>query len=116
MIVVAISSYLFWPLEDPERYKIVWDKEKLAYKYEFLSNLELGDSIKRPNIIIMMAGDLGKAEVSIYGNSKVPTPNIDAIALEGVKFNEAYITSPIWPRIMDYEYEIDGTKYSFSNG
>lgn len=48
-----------------------------------------------PNIIIIMADDLGKSEVSAYGNSQVSTPHIDQIGKDGVTFNDAYVTSPV---------------------
>lgn len=48
-----------------------------------------------PNIIIIMADDLGKSEVSAYGSSEVLTPNIDQIGKDGVTFQDAYVTSPV---------------------
>ena len=94
-IMITGGSYLFWPLEDDEKYNIRWDQDKLAYKESFLNQIRVDEGVDRPNIIIIMADDLGKSEVSIYGNSNVPTPHIDSIALEGVNFTEGYITSPI---------------------
>ncbi|MEQ9422857.1 MAG: sulfatase-like hydrolase/transferase [Cyclobacteriaceae bacterium] len=91
----AIAVHLFWPLADSEKFKIEWDQEMIDFKQDYLANLSISDSVKRPNIIIMMADDLGKGEVSIYGHSRVPTPNIDAIGNDGVTFTEGYITSPI---------------------
>lgn len=49
----------------------------------------------RPNVIIIVADDLGKSEVSAYGKSEVETPNIDKIGANGVVFNDAYVTSPV---------------------
>ena len=95
LFLVSTGSYLFWPLEDADKYRISWDQEKISFKQNYLAQLQPNDSLNPPNIIILMADDLGKSEVSIYGNSNVPTPNIDAIGLEGVKFTEAYVTSPI---------------------
>ncbi len=95
LILFTGGSYLFWPLSDDEKFAIVWDSKKLDYKEQYLSQLSPNDSLKRPNIIIMMADDLGKGEVSLYGHSNVPTPNIDSIGLKGVKFTEGYVTSPI---------------------
>ena len=95
LVIIGAGSYLFWPLDDEEKYRIEWDEEKMLYKQEFLKESKSVDSIKRPNIVIMMADDLGKGEVSIYGHSAVPTPNIDSIGLEGATLSEGYITSPI---------------------
>ena len=49
---------------------------------------------KAPNIIILLADDLGKYEVSAYGEDHVLTPNIDKIGEEGVIFEEGYVTAP----------------------
>lgn len=49
----------------------------------------------RPNVIIIMADDLGKAELSAYGANDISTPNIDKIGADGVVFNDAYVTSPV---------------------
>ena len=49
---------------------------------------------RAPNIIIIMADDLGYNDVSTYGAGRtadgVPTPNIDAIARQGVRFDQGY--------------------------
>ena len=49
----------------------------------------------RPNVIVIMADDLGYADVSAYGVNRIPTPNIDRIGLEGVRFTDAYVTAPV---------------------
>lgn len=52
-----------------------------------------GDS--RPNIIYILADDLGYAEVGCYGQEKIQTPNIDRIAREGLRFTQHYSGSPV---------------------
>ena len=49
----------------------------------------------KPNIIIIYADDLGWNQLSCYGNTKIKTPNIDALAAQGVRFTQAYATAPI---------------------
>ena len=44
----------------------------------------------RPNILFILADDLGYGDVGVYGQKVVPTPNIDRIAAEGVRFTQAY--------------------------
>lgn len=44
----------------------------------------------RPNIIFIMADDLGYADVSCYGAEKIQTPNIDRIAKEGILFTDGH--------------------------
>ena len=44
----------------------------------------------RPNVILILVDDLGKEWVSCYGAEDISTPNIDALAASGVKFNNVY--------------------------
>jgi arylsulfatase A-like enzyme len=45
---------------------------------------------QRPNIIYIMADDLGYADLSCYGRKDYSTPNLDKLASQGLKFNNAY--------------------------
>ena len=49
----------------------------------------------KPNIIFIMADDLGYADVSCYGRREYVTPNIDKLAAQGVKFTQAYAYSAV---------------------
>ena len=49
----------------------------------------------RPNIVFIMADDLGYADVSSYGRPDLNTPNIDRIAANGVRFLQAYANSAV---------------------
>ncbi len=51
--------------------------------------------IVRPNIVYIMADDLGYGELGCYGQQKIPTPNIDRLASEGVRFTQFYAASPV---------------------
>src|SRR6202166_643232 len=48
-----------------------------------------------PNIIFIMADDLGYADVSCYGRPDISTPNIDRLAAKGVRFLQAYANSAV---------------------
>ena len=48
----------------------------------------------KPNIVFILADDLGYADVSCYGQRDYTTPNIDRLAIEGLKFTQAYSNSP----------------------
>lgn len=50
---------------------------------------------KRPNVIIILADDMGHGDVSLYGNDLIETRNIDSIGREGVKFTAGYSTAPL---------------------
>src|SRR5215813_14822175 len=47
----------------------------------------------KPNILFIMADDLGYADVSCYGARDYTTPNVDRLALEGLRFTQAYSNS-----------------------
>src|SRR4051812_33421813 len=49
----------------------------------------------RPNIIYIMADDMGYADLSCYGQKNYKTPNIDRLAAQGVKFMNAYAAAPV---------------------
>jgi arylsulfatase A-like enzyme len=49
----------------------------------------------KPNIIFIMADDLGYGDIGCYGQQKIRTPNIDRIATEGVRFTQCYSGSTI---------------------
>ena len=50
----------------------------------------------KPNIIYILADDLGIGDLSIYNeNSKINTPNLDAFGAEGMKFNDAHTSSSV---------------------
>ncbi|WP_319552965.1 arylsulfatase [uncultured Vibrio sp.] len=46
-----------------------------------------------PNVIIMYADDLGFGDLSCYGANDIPTPNLDKLAEEGLKFHQGYATA-----------------------
>lgn len=50
---------------------------------------------KRPNIVLIVADDLGWGDLSSYGATKVSTPSIDALAKEGMRFSNAYVSSSL---------------------
>lgn len=49
----------------------------------------------KPNIIYILADDLGYAEVGAYGQEKIETPNINALAKEGMLFTQHYTSAPV---------------------
>lgn len=49
----------------------------------------------KPNIIYIYADDLGYAELGVYGQKKIRTPNIDRIAKEGILFTDYYTSTPV---------------------
>ena len=47
-----------------------------------------------PNLVILLADDLGYGELGCQGNQEIPTPHIDSIGEKGVRFTQGYVTAP----------------------
>lgn len=58
----------------------------------FLRSMSVAD---QPNIIFIMADDLGYGDLGCYGQKLIRTPNIDRLAAEGLKFTQAYAGSSV---------------------
>lgn len=50
---------------------------------------------KQPNIIYIYADDLGYGEIGPYGQKLIKTPNLDKLAIEGMKFTQHYTSTPV---------------------
>ena len=48
----------------------------------------------KPNILFIIADDLGYADVGFQGCKDIPTPNIDSLAASGVRFTSGYVSGP----------------------
>jgi arylsulfatase len=62
-----------------------------------LSNVSTSPAASRdkPNVILILCDDLGYAELGCYGQQKIRTPSIDALAAEGMRFTHYYSGSPV---------------------
>jgi arylsulfatase A-like enzyme len=59
----------------------------------FASSTRAADAAK-PNVIIFLCDDVGYGEFGFQGNTEIPTPNIDSIAKNGVRFTNGYVSGP----------------------
>ena len=48
-----------------------------------------------PNLIVILADDLGYGDICAYGCANGKTPHIDALAANGVRFTQGYVTAPV---------------------
>lgn len=48
---------------------------------------------RQPNIVLLIADDLGYRETGCQGNAEIPTPHIDSIAAGGARFTGGYVTA-----------------------
>ena len=51
-----------------------------------------GPSPERPNIVVFIADDMSWEDSGPYGNRSIHTPNLDRLAREGMRFDEAWLT------------------------
>lgn len=49
---------------------------------------------RKPNVIILFIDNLGYGDLACFGNTRIPTPNIDSLASHGVRCTMSYITNP----------------------
>ncbi len=50
---------------------------------------------RKPNIIVIVGDDLGCADLGAYGGKEIPTPNLDSLATNGVRFTNGYVSCPV---------------------
>ena len=51
--------------------------------------------VRKPNIIFILADDLGYGDIGVYGQNKIETPNIDNLARQGMLFRQHYSGAPV---------------------
>src|SRR6266567_3669800 len=49
---------------------------------------------RRPNVLVLVADDLGYADVGFHGCKDIPTPNLDRLAASGVRCTSGYVSHP----------------------
>jgi uncharacterized sulfatase len=73
------------------------------------ATLALADEPRRPNLVLIVADDLGWADLGCYGNRFNETPNLDRLALQGMRFTDFYasgaVCSPTRASIMSGQYQ-----------
>jgi arylsulfatase A-like enzyme len=95
VIILSLAGYLLLPLSSNE-FEIKWDQSMIEAKRNFLLYQPVQQNqTKRPNIILILVDDLGKTDITLYGEGKVNTPHIDELGAEGVVFDQAYVTSSV---------------------
>ena len=67
----------------------------MALAFAPLAAAQEAGAARRPNVVIVITDDQGYADVGFNGSKVIPTPNIDRIAKEGVRFTRAYVTFPV---------------------
>jgi arylsulfatase A-like enzyme len=58
-----------------------------------LTALAAAAADKKPNVIVLLSDDVGYGEYGFQGNKEIPTPHIDSIAKNGVRFTNGYVAA-----------------------
>lgn len=64
--------------------------------FSLLLTLLMAGAQEKPNILLILADDLGFSDLGCYGG-EIATPRLDALAMEGVRFSQFYNTARCWP-------------------
>ena len=71
-----------------------WHLKKVAALISFLF-VFVAYAEKNPNILFIMADDLGWMDLACQGNKLVETPHLDRLAKQGMRFTSAYAAAPV---------------------
>src|SRR5438552_1623553 len=66
-----------------------------AFAIAMLMAFEVAPAADRPNIIIILADDMGYGDLGCYGHPSIRTPNLDRMAAEGMRFTDFYVAAPV---------------------
>jgi len=85
---VEFNRYAFMPV-------LVSHLTALAFVLLVGSIAQTKEAQSQPNIVLIMADDLGWKDLNCYGNQKLDTPNLDRLALQGRLFTDAYSAAAV---------------------
>lgn len=68
---------------------------KILFILALVCLAHFGNAASKPNVIYIIADDLGYGDLSAYGQTNFSTPNIDAIAKKGMLFKQHYSSAPV---------------------
>jgi arylsulfatase A-like enzyme len=91
---VALAAWALWPVSDPGL-AVRFDEESARASRAFLEQSDPAAGERPPSVVLIVADDLGKHDVSLYRPAAVPTPSLERLAREGTVFEAGYATSPV---------------------
>src|SRR5256885_12624706 len=75
-----------------------WLSSQARFGFWVICSLVLGllnlGAADKPNVVFVLADDLGYTDVACYGSKYYETPNIDRLAAEGIRFTDAHTCGP----------------------
>ena len=82
-------------MSDISRRTFLGSAAGLAGSAAFMNPGHTGSVQQKPNIVLIVADDLGYGDVGCYGQEKIRTPYLDRMAAEGMRFTQFYCGSPV---------------------
>lgn len=115
--VLSIKGWkpVCWGERHPDGFEEYFQMSRLFIVIPVFLSLLCGAAFasKRPNILIIMADDCTFSDLPLYGGRNAQTPNIDALAAQGLTFNRAYLSSAM---CQPCRAELFTGRYPMSNG
>jgi arylsulfatase A-like enzyme len=59
------------------------------------ARLRAAGGARKPNVVLILADDLGYGDPGCYGNAQIPTPHVDSLAQSGVRCTDGYVSAPV---------------------
>lgn len=100
LVVAALAAGLLWRTLQPS----IGDFDATAFEPgprdtlavdDVVRPLAPGDPVRPPNIVLILADDLGWGDLGVQGSRAVETPNIDQLARAGVRLTDFYASAPV---------------------
>ncbi|MDB4809941.1 sulfatase-like hydrolase/transferase [bacterium] len=92
----SVRKVSWFPIQfrDPLRFAILPMLALAFCAQAFLTETSAADRSQRPNIILILADDLGYGDLGCYGNPNIRTPVLDQLAKQGVRLTDHYANGP----------------------
>src|SRR6266508_1891098 len=81
--------------EQPMRCLTTWAPALVLALLSPLAAQASAQKPRKPNIIFILADDLGYGDLGCYGQKKIRTPNIDRLAAEGMRYTQSYASRTV---------------------
>ncbi|HYN80660.1 MAG TPA: sulfatase [Gemmatimonadaceae bacterium] len=75
--------------------RVAWLAASVVVAFALATLSRSADAQTRlPNIVVIVADDMGYADIGVHGSKDISTPNIDALAATGIRFTDGYVSGP----------------------
>lgn len=73
---------------------VIWTMLVFSVQAQVSTNTNPPPAPRRPNILLILADNIGYGDLGCYGQTKIKTPRLDQLASEGIRFTSYYVGSP----------------------